>query len=374
MRSPADPNYLGREHALAKHDLLRFYLESLAWKVLFHQPTLTFIDAFAGPWNASDLAMRDTSFGIALEVLAKVQRDLAGPPHFRRRKVRCIFNEAEPDAFRRLDQFVHAARDQYPDIDLHAFEGRFEANAEAIALASQKSFRFLFVDPKGWTGFPLESMRVLTDGRGELLLNLMTSHMQRFLTGTSFERRDRWIADLAGQDVAQRLSGHRSSIDALRLEIARGMGEQLGFRFVCHSPITAFDTRSAKYWLLYATRSIEGVATLRAQEFKALHPYETTRAENRAGDQPRLFNDPEGIYSHMRAAHLARLDGVVLDAAQANRLRFGDLAAEIMTTHHVRETEVKDSCCRLASEGRLRATWKDRNGRRPDRTDPIKVV
>lgn len=70
--------YRDREQSFIKHQFLTKYLQSAAYKTLQgHSPTFNFVDAFAGPWKVSDVAMySDASFDQAINTLEAVRADL----------------------------------------------------------------------------------------------------------------------------------------------------------------------------------------------------------------------------------------------------------------------------------------------------------
>lgn len=123
--------YGERWQTQAKHDLLRAYLEPFAFKVLQRYGSLDFVDGFAGPWRNQDTeGFSDTSFGIAVEVLDGAVRRLTEMG--RTAHVRCVFNELDPTAFRRLEGWMAEAQRRHPVLELHALRGEFATNAHEI--------------------------------------------------------------------------------------------------------------------------------------------------------------------------------------------------------------------------------------------------
>jgi hypothetical protein len=56
----ADP-YSDREQTMAKHYILRRYLQALAFKVL-NFSDITYVDGFSGPWKCREENFSDSSF------------------------------------------------------------------------------------------------------------------------------------------------------------------------------------------------------------------------------------------------------------------------------------------------------------------------
>src|SRR6266581_2223154 len=83
MRTPRrvdalPPQYRGREQTFIKHLILRRYLETVAWHILWAQDDFVFVDGFSGPWAATSTIYEDTSFGIAMTLLRRVRDELKG--------------------------------------------------------------------------------------------------------------------------------------------------------------------------------------------------------------------------------------------------------------------------------------------------------
>src|SRR2546427_351500 len=78
MRTPRrvdalPPQYRGREQTFIKHLILRRYLETVAWHILWAQDDFVFVDGFSGPWASTSTSYQDTSFGIAMTLLRRVR-------------------------------------------------------------------------------------------------------------------------------------------------------------------------------------------------------------------------------------------------------------------------------------------------------------
>ena len=68
--------YIGREQALIKHYVLEKYLEKLTSILAVNRSNFefTYIDCFAGPWQADTTQMHSTSIAISLQVLEKCKK------------------------------------------------------------------------------------------------------------------------------------------------------------------------------------------------------------------------------------------------------------------------------------------------------------
>jgi three-Cys-motif partner protein len=171
--------YDGREQTLVKHYILRNYLLRLALIVGPWCKTINYIDCFSGPWNVRGENYEDSSFGIATKELRKAREKLAERAFHL--DLRCFFLEYDPAAYRRLTEFARTIT----DIEIETKNKRLEeAVGDILSFHRQAgtAFPFVFIDPTGWTGFPLAVIRPLLQLKpGEVLINYMTWHARRFI-------------------------------------------------------------------------------------------------------------------------------------------------------------------------------------------------
>ena len=157
-----DKNYEGREQSATKHQILSTYLQALAFKVgqAWHSGlTINYLDAFAGPWESRSDTLDDTSPGIALQTLLEVRESLRRV-HNKHVAVRALFVSRSTTGVKQLQQL--AAR--YPAAHVQIEQGTFEEvlpAAESFVRQGANPFAFLFIDPTGWTGFPMQKITLL---------------------------------------------------------------------------------------------------------------------------------------------------------------------------------------------------------------------
>lgn len=372
-----EPLYDEREQTKAKHDLLKRYLERFAYKILHGFGAVDFIDGFSGPWENKDRTrFRDTSFGIALETLNTVAANLA--EQGKSARVRCIFNEKDAVAAQDLADFVARVRPEFPHVEIHALTGSFEDNAAQIDRLATHPFRLVFVDPTGWTGYPLEALKTVCKRRCELILNFMHEHINRHVRHPS-DGRERWLRAIVGNDIASELAGLELPAEDIRAAVLRMFKTELRFVYACHSPIEMVEKRRLHFSMIYGTSAADGVFVLREVEKKALPDHEWKVKDRRARGQLNMFDDAEhspGPYGSERSAHLENLTEVVAKLARKTSktpTTFKTFAATVMETHFVSPTEIKEKVGELAKQGLIEPTWKRRNkkARVPDVGDQI---
>jgi three-Cys-motif partner protein len=369
--------YDEREQTKAKHDLLRRYLERFAYKILHGYGAADFIDGFSGPWENKDRTrFRDTSFGIALETLNTAAANLAeqGKPA----RVRCIFNEKDTAAAKDLADFVERVRPEFPHVEIHSLTGSFEDNAPRIDRLATHPFRLVFVDPTGWTGYPLDALKTVCQRRCELILNFMHEHIQRHLYHPS-EDRERWLRAIVGDGIAAEFAGRELPAEDIRAAVLRMFKTELRFVYACHSPIEMVEKRRLHFSMIYGTSAAQGVFALRDAEKKALSEHEQTVENRRSRGQLSLFSDteqPAGPYGALRRQHLADLPQLVAELARKTKDTcpfFENFAAVLMESHFVTAPEIKKEISALAKQRLIEPNWKVRKpkARGPDNADNI---
>lgn len=268
MSAGVDP-YEGREQAWVKHEVLRRYLQRLAFKVGGFRPgtTLNYVDGFSGPWDAVAADDRDSSPSIAMSELAVARDDLAR--NGKSMTVRAMFVEKNAAAFARLKGLCASA-----PVKAVALQGELEDHIDrAVQFARQGTnpFAFVFIDPTGWTGFALPRIAPLLRVRpSEVLINFMWGHIGRFIDdeGSTVEGS---FDDLLGEDTTRYRARwrHLSGLDR-EDEVVRTYCErvrEVGELEHCVSTVIVNPTIDrTHYHLVFATRSRKGLVTFREIE------------------------------------------------------------------------------------------------------------
>jgi len=285
--------YQDREQTAVKHKVLEHYLYLLAVIVGRRFSSITYIDGFSGPWEARDPELKDTSFGIALEQLRKAKSYLAGQQI--NIALRCFFIEADATAYQRLKQFADSITDAVVKTKNCEFEAAIPAIQEFVREGGKDTFPFVFIDPKGWTGFAMKTIEPLLKLEpGEVLVNFMTNHISRFVHAPE-ELRHEEFQELFGSDEYKRISRELPAQDRedqlvrLYMEKLRKAGN---FKHVCAAMVLRPQMDLTNFHLIYATRHHKGVSVFKEAERKAMEFQEQTRAD--AKQQKRQSHDRQG--------------------------------------------------------------------------------
>jgi three-Cys-motif partner protein len=256
--------YKGREQTRIKHAVLRRYLSALATVVGSKYRDFAYIDCLAGPWESRDPEFSDTSFGTAISVLRGVRSTLAA--RSANPTMRCFFIEEEPARFAQLERFARAVQ----DINCRTENWDFTQHVNEIVAfcrTTRGTFPFFFIDPTGWEQIQIQTIKpILNVEPGEVLINLMTSWIKRFLS----DETKNW--QLLIGDQATRIAGIQG--DAREDELVRAFGEQVKkagrYPYVCTLPVLSGDKNAFHFYLVYATRSEKGVEEFKRAEKKVL--------------------------------------------------------------------------------------------------------
>ncbi|HKO55956.1 MAG TPA: three-Cys-motif partner protein TcmP [Thermoanaerobaculia bacterium] len=313
--------YEGREQTYVKHYILEKYLESFAPIIGSWRKTITYVDCFSGPWESNDSAFADTSFGIAVKVLRAARDDFA------RRgasiRLRCFFLEKNSKAYAQLKQFAAAAEDIEIETRNKVLRDAVGDIIHFIRAAGDQNFTFIFVDPTGWTGFPLKTITPLLQVTpGEVLINFMTEHIRRFVDSSDEELRagfrqlfdeeiDGSLFDLPAQEREEKLVGR----------YLRGVKKAGNFRYVGLAIVFKPEIEKTFFHLLYGTRNDKGIDVFKKVEQGAMKEAEKARAaakERKDTSGQTAFLDATEMHPSTR---MHQLRDRYLDAARARVLR-----------------------------------------------------
>ncbi len=255
-------------HTVAKHEILRRYLQAYYPKLASTRGLIVFVDGFAGPGTYAD--GEPGSPIIALDVLAQHKH----LPNMKGCRFKFLFIEEDQAHFEMLKTTVDS-RQHPPNAEVMVRQGTFEEHIDEVfgGLEKVRNFglrpsrpSFVMVDPFGVKGLPLDLLRRLADfPKTELLVSLMYEPISRFLEHPSFEsplddlfgtRKWRDAAGLAAQDKKKFLS----DLYARQLE-------GIGMKYV-----RLFEMRDARnrteYFLAFATHSPEGLRVMKDAMWK----------------------------------------------------------------------------------------------------------
>ncbi|MFQ3670568.1 MAG: three-Cys-motif partner protein TcmP [Verrucomicrobiia bacterium] len=350
MKPTNDP-YADREQSQIKHIILKSYLADFAHKILSWADGLTYVDAFAGPWQTTDNeSFEDSSFGIALSKLRSAQntwRSKGKEP-----SVECVFLEKDPDNYQQLLAFCQKQQDIHVEAINQPFEEAIPQIVQSIGSKKKgRWFPFILVDPKGWKGFSLSHLAPLIQIQPcEVLVNFMTGHIQRFIEDDRLSIQEGFRQLYDSEEYAYRLanlSGQERE-DEMVFSYAERLGEVGGYPFVSTALVQNPTKDRTHYHLVYATRHIKGIEVFKTAERKALKqaPILRARAKDRRNvartGQPSLFQPeelPDNAHLERLRSHFERKASATLETMlnQSGELAYDTLYAQAMRFPIVQE-------------------------------------
>jgi three-Cys-motif partner protein len=271
--SMTESDYQDREQSEIKHYAIRLYLEAAA-RILGSAYDIKYVDCCAGPWNSRDSDYRDTSFGIAFEVLKATRAELSN--RGRVPSIECFFIEKEPGPFQKLDAF--AKQRNSSEIKVHAENWDFAEHIDEIVryCSTRRTFPFILIDPTGWKLAGISQISPLLKLKpGEVVINLMSSFITRFVNDTATD-----LSDLLGEDFPElrNLSGTELEFAVVRkyCDLIKREG---GFSYVCALPVMKPDSDAFNFYLIYATRHPKGVEVFKSVEKRTEEQTHVVRAD-----------------------------------------------------------------------------------------------
>lgn len=286
MRSPED--YKGREQTYLKHFILEKYVERVAYNIGWNHTSFVYIDGFSGPWRSEVEAFEDTSFMIAIRKLRQVRTSLA--QHGKKPTIHCIFIEENAVAVERLREAI----EDIHDIDVRVFHGSFETMLPEVIVSVREAFALTFIDPTGWTGFALDKIAPLLQRKGEVLVNFMFDHINRFRSLQEEVFQQQFDALFGGP-------GWNTSVKEGEVAMLRLYAERLklkcGFKYATHTRILKPLHDRTYFYLVYATRHRKGLVEFRGVEQRFLSEQEQVRSDAKQearikkSGQDELFRD-----------------------------------------------------------------------------------
>jgi three-Cys-motif partner protein len=376
-----DP-YSGREQTKAKHFILRHYLQALAFKVLTFSD-ITYVDGFSGPWRTQSENFSDSSFKIAISVLQAAQKHMRSVDH--RRRIRCFFSESNAEAFAQLRDAVAPFHKPEEEFEIKTYFGRFEDSVSEIEAFIGNSFPLIFIDPRGWTGYPFDKIKALfARPKCEVLINFMYDHVNRFAHSDDEDIIASLDPILGGPGWRDRLDPKLPrglAVEKLFRETLRSVGN---FDFVISTKIDKATAERPHFFIAYGTKSSAGLKAFRQTEYDALRKHAMNRAtakEKKREEQSNTVDLFAGYHAEMQEATIDQIveeqkelasDELMAILQRRGPTSFFSAVVDLIQAYMLRETNIKDICVDLAKADKIENTWGGRD-RKPSGENEIRL-
>lgn len=261
--------YHGREQSQVKHRVLERYLQAFAPIIGSRYDEIVYVDCMAGPWEARDKLLADTSFHTAISVFRDCKQ------RSRCKNVRILLIENDPERFAQLEEYGRSI----VDMEVVTKQWDFCEHVEDVvkfARKSRNSFPFFFLDPTGWIEVRPDLIApILRINPGEVLINFMSSWVIRFLSDPT-----KPFGELLGEDL-ERLRGLEGyDLEDELVNTYTQLVRQIGnYAYTCAIPILRPDSDAIHYHLIYGTRNFKGLVEFKQTEADAIPRMHDLRAE-----------------------------------------------------------------------------------------------
>lgn len=331
---------------------------------------------------------KDSSFAIAIEQLRKareVHKKLTG----RTLNLRCFFLEKTSSAYKRLKHFSDQINDVAIETKNKKLEHAIQDILKFVRDGGRDSFPFIFIDPKGWTGFAMETIRPLLQlNPAEVLINFMTEHIRRFIEYPHKQNQEGFVKLFGSSQFREELRGlaEKDREDAI-VAAYRESVKRVGSFTHTSSAIVLHPTKDRTHFhLIYATREPKGIKVFKDAEKKAMTVMEQTRdeaqkraREERTGQKELVFadtmpQDPSIYFRSLRKRYVSGAKAAVQCLIQHNRqLTYDETWALAMTFPLTWESDLKDWLTDWKSTGRVELTGMKENQRVPQQGQNIQI-
>ena len=258
MAAPQSTVWDIEPHTIAKHEILKHYLDAWYPILVSREEHIMFLDGFAGPGVYSD-----GSPGSPIVALLALLHH-RGFGLWSGRRFDFDFVEADSDRLEHLENEIATRYGPFPDnISVRMHLGEFQHVAGGIAsrlrsTRGQVPPTLAFVDPFGVSGVP---MRLIADflsaPKCELVMTLMVSHLNRFGEADQMQAKRAELFgtnDFALVDAAPAEGRVAALLDLYQAQLQKVAGFKHTLDFQMRN-----NTGNISYYLVYATRSATGV-------------------------------------------------------------------------------------------------------------------
>jgi three-Cys-motif partner protein len=283
------------EHTRAKHQLLDRYLGG--WYPILSKwnSRVLYIDGFAGRGRYND-----GSEGSPLVALRRLL-DHRHLPAMQSTEFVFLFIEHNKSNAESLEAEIDGLKTRYSpwpsNILVSVRHSTFEDAMQSIVslLREQKKLlapAFVFVDPFGWTKFPMSLLgELMQNPKSEIFVNFMAGHVMRF---ADWDQQGQQIEELFGIPQAEVMKDYvegTNRVEYLRDVYVRELSRRAKFPYM-QSFAMINHTGNVSYYLVHGTKDRLGVKKMKEAMWHVDPVGDYTFSDRLAG-QDVLFSDPD---------------------------------------------------------------------------------
>lgn len=359
-----DTVWQAEPHTLAKHELLRRYLGGWFPIMTRYRDKLIYVDGYCGPGHYQ--GGEPGSPLIALRTLV----DHSAGPNMGGKQFFFLFNdddEARTDELEKVLAEEKAARGgqwpayvMEPAVSCASFEQTaneiIEMNSDAKKRGRRLAPIFAFVDPFGWKGLPMATLRdLLVDQGCELFVLFSYNAIQRW---TTFAGTRHSLTELFGTTDFQLAPTGNGRKPFLRDLYARQIREICRFPYVLDFEMVN-DSNRTSYFLFYATRHPKGVELMKEAMWK-VDPNDGRMFSDLTADLEALIDPAE--------FHAGKLQDLLSAQFAGRAVQFPEIKQYVLLgTTYPPSMVKKHALTPMQEAGRIRCVGQSRPGTFPDR-------
>lgn len=181
--------------------------------------------------------------------------------------------------------------------------------------------------------------------------------------------------------------------DRLDVNLPRGLAVEKLFRetlkaignfdYVISTKIDLATAERPHFFLVYGTKSPDGLKAFREIEYAALRAHALGRVQAKVRKQTEQIFDlfvrheaerqEAGVDAIVESQKALAAEDLLGMLEQYGPFQFSSVVAGLLQAFMLRETNVKDICVDLAKDGKIERTWGAGN-RKPRDSDPIRLI
>ena len=249
--------------------------------------------------------------------------------------------------------------------EIKTYLGKFEDAVDEIQAFIGTSFPLIFIDPTGWTGFPLDKIKPLFDrNKCEVLITFMSDFVNRFTYSqdkATIKSIDRILGGRGWQDRLDPGLPRGLAVEKLFRGTLKGIGN---FKYVVSTNIDRATMDRLHFYMTYATKHLEGLKVFRQTEYDARRLHERNRANAKERNREARTGMADLFYDHQAAEKESTIEEIVekqsvlasvaliTTLSRRDNVRFDSVLGELLEPYMLRETNIKDMCVALARAGK----------------------
>lgn len=349
-------------HTRAKHDILRYYLNTWIKKLSAPNRKLRVFDCFAGrgsyvsPGNGEPMALYNIDTDASVPGSPLIMLDVATELANLTGEIQCVFIEKEEENMEMLKDALKSVDGRPSNVTYEVECGAFEDKISPMIsdTGGWGSPSFFFADPFGYSSIPYEIITDLgTQTRSEVLVNLMAKDLVQWQGDSS---KDSTFATLFGtENWREELRGFTANQwDDDEVEYYCHRLREGGVRNTIAYLVTEKDSKRMKYYLVHGSGHPDALELMR-EAMDNCGSGEYAYAPKRAD----LSKSQSGLNRWMGQSREEKFQEYLMTNFEYMDITFDDIVAEVIQENEYtayNRSDIKRLLKELRSEELIQTT------------------